>query len=69
MHLLEKAMTESLKPQQAYRALEDYALSLAKQGEMMNYLKNHHPEVSHKIEEIVKVHERQLERDRGEISL
>ncbi len=67
IQVLEKAMEQSRMPRSSREELEKYATNIAKQPGVMDYLKQQNPELSKKIEGLVKSHE--LERDRGGRSL
>jgi hypothetical protein len=64
---LEKAIQQSRMPRSAREQLGKYAAGVAKQPEVMAYLKQHNPKLTQKIENLSKSHA--LERDRGGRSL
>ena len=70
--LLEKELTDSLTPRSAQAQLERYAEKIAKESEIMSYLREHHRDISEKIGDwaqrsLAKTLEKQ--RDLGEIEL
>jgi Ti-type conjugative transfer relaxase TraA len=64
---LEKAIEQSRMPRSAREQLGKYAAGVAKQPEVMAYLKQHNSKLTQKIENLSKSHA--LERDRGGRSL
>jgi len=56
-------------PRTAREQLEKYAASVAKQPDVMAYLKQHNPEITKKIEGLAKSHTLSRERDIGGRSL
>jgi Ti-type conjugative transfer relaxase TraA len=69
IQLLEKAVEKSRMPRTAKEELERYAAKVAKQPDVMAYLKQHHKDLSDKIQGLAKSREISLERDRGGRSL
>lgn len=65
----EKAMEQSRMPRTAKAELEKYAASVAKQPEVMMYLKQHNTELTKKIETLAKSYQLSRELDRGGRSL
>lgn len=65
IELLERACAESKTPRTAREQLEKYTVSVAKQPEVMEYLKKHRPELSQKIQTMAKSYERSRERNLG----
>jgi hypothetical protein len=63
IQVLEKAIEHSRMPRSAKEELQKYASNVSKQPEVMNYLKQHNPELTQKIQGLAKT--RELERDRG----
>lgn len=63
-NVLEKAVKTSRMPNLVRDQLNQYAVKIAKQPEIMDYLKNHNVELSKKIEGIA-IREKERERDRG----
>lgn len=62
---LEKAVVQSRMPRTAREQLEKYAAGVAKQPEVMAYLKQHNPELTEKVRGLAKAHEKSRELDRG----
>ena len=65
LNLLEKASVESRMPRSSREQLEKYAANVAKQPEVMAYLKQHNPELTEKVRGLAKEHERSRSLDRG----
>lgn len=65
IQLLEKAVEKSHMPRSSKEQLEKYAASVAKQPEVMAYLKQHNKELSERVQGLAKSHERNLDRGRG----
>lgn len=65
INLLEKATQQSAMPRTAREQLEKYAFGIAKQTDVMGYLKQRNPDLSEKIQRLAKTREKQLELDRG----
>lgn len=56
------------QPQTSQRAkaeLAQYSASLAKQPDVMAYLKQHNPELTQKVQDLAKAHARHRDLDRG----
>ena len=66
---LEKEMAQSRMPSPLRKQLEKYATDISKQKEVMNYLKQHRPALSQKIQGLVKSYALSHERDQGGRSL
>lgn len=69
MKVLEKAVEQSRIPRTAKEQLEKYAAGVAKQPEVMAYLKQHNKELSDKIQGLAKTHELSRGREIGGRSL
>lgn len=65
IQLLEKAIEHSHMPRSATAELERYSANLNKQPEVMAYLKQHNPELTQKVQDLAKTHERNRDLDRG----
>lgn len=69
LHLLEKSIEQSRIPRTDREQLEKYAARVAKQPEVMAYLKQHNPDLTKKIEGLAKSHTLNRDRDIGGRSL
>lgn len=65
MGLFNKAQEQSHMPRTAREQMEKYAAGVAKQPEVMAYLKQHKQELSEKIQSLAKSHAKSLELDRA----
>lgn len=63
--LLEKASQESRQPRSSREELGRYAAKVAKQPEVMAYLKQRNPELTDRVQQLAKTYERNHSLDRG----